>query len=93
MVFLFKVTMDPFYIGVGAGIFTAASLVPQLIKILKEKKAEAISVGMLLILLLGIGGWILYGVVKKDVPILVTNSFSFIINVLIIIFSKKYKRK
>jgi MtN3 and saliva related transmembrane protein len=80
------------YIGIGAGICTAASLLPQLLKIVKEKKAEAISYGMLGTLLAGLAGWIWYGILKTDWPIIVTNCFSFVINILIIVFSAKYKK-
>lgn len=80
------------YIGIGAGILTAVSLLPQLIKTVKEKKAEAISYGMLFTLLAGLAGWIAYGIMKNDYPIIITNSFSFIINGLITIFSLKYKK-
>jgi MtN3 and saliva related transmembrane protein len=80
------------YVGIAAGICTGISLLPQLIKILKEKKAEAISFFMLAILLAGVGGWVWYGILKEDYPIIITNSFSVVVNILIIIFSVKYKQ-
>lgn len=80
------------YIGIGAGICTSVSMLPQLIKIIKKNKAEDISFFMLFILLAGIGGWIGYGLLKKDYPIIITNGFSFLLNLLIIGFSFKYKR-
>ena len=79
------------YVGLGAGIFTALSLLPQLYKIIKEKKADNISYFMLFILLTGLAGWIWYGFLKNDYPVMITNSFSFLINLLIIGFSIKYK--
>jgi MtN3 and saliva related transmembrane protein len=81
------------YVGIGAGVCTAVSLLPQLIKIIKEKKANDISFVMLFILLAGLGGWIWYGILKSDYPIIITNSFSFIVNLFIIVFSIKYKTK
>lgn len=81
----------PFYIGIFAGICTSFSLLPQLVKIIKEKRAEDISYLMLFILLTGLGSWVWYGIVKEDLPIIVTNSFSFLVNVLVIVFSIKYK--
>ena len=91
---VFFCTMNNYsvYVGTGAGIFTALSLLPQLIKIIKEKKADDISYFMLFILLTGIGGWIWYGILKNDYPLIITNSFSFVVNVLMIVFSIKYKR-
>lgn len=79
------------YIGIGAGICTGISLVPQLYKIIKEKKAENISYFMLMILITGLAGWVWYGIRKKDLPIIVTNGFSILINLLTIIFSARYK--
>jgi len=81
------------YVGIGAGICTAISLLPQLIRIIKKKKADDISFFMLIILLIGLSGWIWYGLLRKDYPIIITNAFSFIVNVLIIIFSVLYKKK
>jgi MtN3 and saliva related transmembrane protein len=80
------------YVGIAAGVCTAVSLLPQLIKIIKEKKAEDISYVMLFVLLAGIAGWVYYGILKKDYPIIITNSFSFLVNCLIIGFSMKYKK-
>jgi MtN3 and saliva related transmembrane protein len=79
------------YIGIGAGICTALSLLPQLFKIVKKKKADDISYFMLFILLTGLGGWIWYGILKTDYPIILTNGFSFVVNLLVIGFSVKYK--
>ena len=44
-------------IGIIAGICTGISLLPQLFKIIKEKKADDISYFMLFILLAGLAGW------------------------------------
>ncbi|MEJ0104834.1 MAG: SemiSWEET transporter [Bacteroidota bacterium] len=81
------------YIGIMAGVCTALSLLPQLFKIIKEKKADDISYFMLFILIAGIAGWIWYGILKEDYPIIITNGFSFLINLLVIGFSIKYKNK
>lgn len=79
------------YIGIFAGICTAVSMLPQLIKIIREKKADDISYVMLFILLTGLAGWVVYGMLKNDYPILITNSFSFLTNLLMIFFAVKYK--
>jgi MtN3 and saliva related transmembrane protein len=81
------------YIGIIAGILTGVSLLPQLLKIIKEKKANSISFGMLAVLLAGLCAWILYGVLKKDYPIIVTNSFSLLTNIVILILATKYKNR
>jgi MtN3 and saliva related transmembrane protein len=81
------------YIGIGAGICTAVSMLPQLFKIIREKKAEDISYYMIAVLLIGLAGWVAYGVLKKDIPIIITNAFSFALNTVVLIFSIKYKQR
>ena len=76
-----------------AGVFTAASLLPQLIKLIREKKAEDISLFFLIILFCGLGLWIWYGSLRNDLPIIVTNTFSLIVNSMIIVLGIKYKKK
>ena len=41
------------WIGIAAGVLTSVSMLPQLIKIIKEKKAGDVSVVMLLVLIGG----------------------------------------
>ena len=79
------------WIGIIAGVFTATSMLPQLIKVIKEKKADDISLLMLIVLLTGISLWVVYGVMKKDMPIIATNAFSLLVNALMIFFRIKYK--
>ena len=79
------------YVGIVAGILTGVSLLPQLIKIIKEKKANSISFGMLAVLLAGLCVWIVYGILKKDYPIIVTNSFSLLTNIVMVVLTIKYK--
>jgi MtN3 and saliva related transmembrane protein len=80
-------------IGIVAGILTATSMLPQLVKIIKHKKADDVSMFMLIVLLSGLATWIVYGILREDWPIIVTNCFSFIINVLMVIFRIKYSHK
>jgi MtN3 and saliva related transmembrane protein len=67
-------------IGILAGILTSTSMIPQLVKIIKEKNAENVSHFMIIILILGTGLWAYYGVLKKDMPIIITNVFSCTVN-------------
>jgi len=80
------------WIGIVAGICTASSMLPQVIKTIKEKEAEDISLIMLLVLMTGIILWIVYGIQKKDVPIIATNSFSLLVNLVMIFLRFRYKK-
>jgi MtN3 and saliva related transmembrane protein len=78
-------------VGIAAGVCTGASMLPQLVKMFKEQKATDISLPMLIILLAGLGLWIWYGIMKKDWPVIITNSFSLLVNVLIILLRGYFK--
>ena len=78
-------------VGIAAGVFTGTSMLPQLIKILKEKKASQVSVFMLVILIAGLSLWVWYGFLKKDWPIIVTNLFSLVVNLAMIFLRYKYR--
>ncbi len=78
------------WVGIGAGVLTAFSMFPQLIKIIKEKKAEEISITMVIVLIAGLSLWTAYGVLKEDWPLIITNSFSVLVNILLLIFRFKY---
>ena len=80
-------------VGITAGICTSISLLPQLIKLRKHKKAEDISLFYLVILFVGLSLWVWYGVLRDDIPIMVTNGFSLVISGIIIVLGVKYKRR
>ena len=80
-------------IGLAAGICTACSLLPQVLKTWKEKKAEDVSLLMLFILQGGLILWIVYGIKREDLPIVATNSFSLLVNIIMVILRIRYKRE
>jgi hypothetical protein len=45
------------------------------------------------ILLAGLSGWIVYGILKKDKIIMISNSLAVAINLAIAIYAVKYKNK
>jgi MtN3 and saliva related transmembrane protein len=79
-------------IGLTASVFTGISLLPQLFKLIKEKEANDISLGMLSVLLIGLGFWVWYGCLKKDWIIIISNSFSILVNLVTIVLSLLYKK-
>jgi len=83
----------PFVVGIAAGVLTAASMMPQVIKTIKTKNAEHVSVMILIILIGGVILWIVYGFLKKDVPIICTNSFSLLVNFSMLFLRWRYGGK
>lgn len=80
-------------IGTIAGILTSVSMIPQLIKVLKEKDVENLSWGMIAVLLTGVSLWVIYGIMKNELPIILSNGFSVLVNTILLIYYFKYKEQ
>lgn len=80
-------------VGSVAGICTAISMLPQLVKMIVHKKATDIALPTLIILAIGLILWVYYGVLKNDWPIIVTNSVSLTLSLMILGFRSYYKSK
>ena len=64
-------------IGLFAAFCTTVSYVPQLKKCWDTGSAEDLSLKTFLVLSIGIAAWVVYGVLQKDVVIILANSVSF----------------
>jgi len=78
-------------IGFLAATGTTISLLPQAIKIIKTKHAKDISLEMYLILTTGIFLWLVYGILIKDLPLIVANGISLLFSVTILILKLIHK--
>lgn len=78
-------------VGILAGVLTGIASIPQLVKVIKEKDGEKISPAMLLVLIGGLVSWVIYGVMKEDWPVIITNAFSALVNTSIVILRQVYK--
>ncbi len=78
--------------GIAASVLTGFSMLPQLVKVIKEKKSDDISYVMLVVLLIGLALWSIYGAMKKDWIIFISNSFSFLVNLTLLVLSIRYKK-
>lgn len=79
-------------IGLVAGILTSSSMIPQVVKTIKMKEAKDISVIMFIALMAGTGLWCYYGIIKNDMPIIITNGFSCSLNGFMLLLKIKYSR-
>ena len=81
------------FFGYFAAILTTAAFLPQLIKTLKTKKADDVSLLTLIMFLSGVGSWIIYGYAISSFPILMANIITLILNLFILISKIYYGRK
>lgn len=79
-------------LGIEAGILTSGAMIPQLVKVLKEKNVEDLSAGMLIVLILGLSLWVTYGIMKEDWPIILSNSLAVLVNIYLAICLVIYRK-
>ena len=60
-------------LGILAGVLTTVSFAPQVIKSWRTRHTRDVSLGMFCILCLGLALWIVYGVLLKDLPLILAN--------------------
>ena len=60
-------------VGVGAALCSMTSFVPQILKIIRERDAEAVSLRMYLVTVTGFCLWVGYGLLIKSWPVAVSN--------------------
>ena len=74
---------------IAAGLTTIAFL-PQVIKTSKTKKAEDVSIIMLIMFIAGLIFWIVYAIETNALPVLIANIITLILNVTILVLKLIY---
>jgi MtN3 and saliva related transmembrane protein len=80
-------------LGLTAGFLTTLGFVPQIIKSLRTGRMDEVSLLMPLLLSLGMFLWLLYGVVKGDVPIIIWNTIALGLNMALVALKVHYGRR
>jgi MtN3 and saliva related transmembrane protein len=79
-------------IGILASIFALSSTVPQIIKGVKTKKMDDVSVWLILSLIVGLSLWVIYGIGINDVVIVGGNTVGVSLNVVLLFLKFRYSR-
>ena len=72
-------------LGLLAGGFTTASFLPQVIKTLREKNTDGISLGMYSAFTFGVALWLTYGLLLERPAIIVPNFITLVLAGLVLI--------
>lgn len=66
-------------IGFCAAALTTFSFVPQFLKIIRSKRTEGISLLMIFQISSGLFLWVIYGLLRKDIVLIIANGVGFVI--------------
>ncbi len=84
---------NPEIIGFIAGGLSSALFIPQIIKIIREKSAEELSLVTCIIGVVSSGLWLWYGFLNDHISMIVTNSISVIATIILLILKFIYKQQ
>ena len=85
--------MDVEIIGFVAALLTTFAFVPQVVKVWKSKSSMGVSVSMYLVLLLGVFLWGVYGYLIDSMSIMIANTVTGLLQLMILILILTNKNK
>ena len=77
-------------LGCLAGFLTTAAYFPQVWKTWKSKSAADLSLGMFLVFSLGVLGWLIYGIMINQGPVVFWNAITLVLSLAILIMKLKF---
>jgi MtN3 and saliva related transmembrane protein len=80
-------------LGLIATCFTTSSFVPQVWQIWKTRDVSGISLPTYLIITFGLGLWLLYGILKGDMPLIVANAMMVVLTGAITLMKIRFTKK
>ena len=85
--------MEPIAIkmlGFAAATCTTLAYAPQFIKVWRTRSTEDISLGMFLVMVLGLALWLAYGLLSGDAPLVAANAITMLLAGGILFMKLKY---
>lgn len=77
-------------IGLLAGFFTTISFLPQVIKTWRTRHTADLSLGMFLVFTLGCALWLTYGILVRDIAIILPNAVTIVLSLFILTCKLRY---
>ena len=71
-------------VGSIAAFLTTVAFVPQAYKVYKTNQTKDLSLFLFLIFSLGVFMWLIYGIMKEDLPIMIANSVTLFLSLYIL---------
>ena len=78
-------------VGSIAGDLTTLAFVPQVLKVIQTKDTKSLSLGMYSMQVVGIFLWLVHGYLIKDTALIVANTVTFCLALIILVYKLKYK--
>ncbi|WP_414618704.1 SemiSWEET transporter [Calothrix sp. CCY 0018] len=77
-------------VGLLAATLTTTAFLPQMIKTWQTKSANDVSYAMLITFIIGVFLWLIYGILRQDIAVILANAFTLLFNLAILYLKIKY---
>jgi len=78
------------FLGLLAATLTTGAFLPQMLKTWRTKSARDVSFGMLITFIMGVFLWLIYGLMRQDIAIILANAITLLLNLMILWLKIKY---
>jgi MtN3 and saliva related transmembrane protein len=79
------------FLGLFGAFLSAITFIPQVIQAYKSKSVKDLNTGMLFIIFSSVIIWLVYGIAKNDLPIIIANSIILILSGVLLYFKATFK--
>jgi MtN3 and saliva related transmembrane protein len=79
------------FLGLFAGFCTTVAFLPQVVKTWKSRSAKDLSLGMFSFFCFGVLLWLVYGILVKDIPVIVANMVTLMLASTLLFFKLRFK--
>ena len=73
-------------VGMFAALLTTLAFIPQVLKVIKLKKTDGLSLSTYIIFTLGVGLWFVYGFFKNSISMVLGNGITLILSMIILVY-------
>ena len=82
--------MNTFIVGTLAGILCTISFIPQVVKSFRTKHTKDLSLVTFSVFFVGMLCWLIYGIMLKELPIILANAAALFLVFLIVVMKIKH---
>jgi MtN3 and saliva related transmembrane protein len=80
-------------LGLLAGFLTTLSFLPQVIKSLRTKHMDDFNIWFLILMIIGLSLWTVYGLMIRQLPIIIANIATISLNLILLGLKIKYQKQ
>ncbi|HTJ51334.1 MAG TPA: SemiSWEET transporter [Cyclobacteriaceae bacterium] len=83
--------IDVQILGLVAGACTTVAFLPQVVKTWKSRSAKDLSLGMFSFFCFGVLLWLVYGIMKMDIPVIAANLVTLMLASTLLFFKLRFR--